>query len=90
MQALHVNPAVPTGSQDLRNAPCIVAIRLVAHRGECRADLACLKADHLKACSAGRRQLSRATREDRVSPDRVSGKLPCVELRTATRGNLTR
>jgi hypothetical protein len=45
-----MNAAVPARSQDLRDTASIIAIGLVAHRCERRTHLACLEADHLKAC----------------------------------------
>ena len=46
-----MDTTVPTGSQDLCDTASIIAIRLVTHRSECCAHLACFKADHLEAGS---------------------------------------
>ena len=46
--ALHVNRAEPTRPQDLGDAACIVAIRLVSHRAQRGAHLARLHANDVK------------------------------------------
>ncbi len=48
LPALHMNRAEPTRPQDLGDAAGIVAICLVAHRGERGADLARLHADNIE------------------------------------------
>lgn len=47
--ALHVNPAVPAGAQDLGDSTRIVSIGLVAHGRQRGGDLACLQADGFEA-----------------------------------------
>ena len=39
LKALHVDPAIPASSQDLRDTASIIAIRLVAHRSQRCTDL---------------------------------------------------
>jgi hypothetical protein len=48
LKALHMDPAIPAGSQDLRDTASIIAIRLVAHRSQRCTDLSGLEADHFE------------------------------------------
>src|SRR5215207_7332 len=48
LQTLYMDTAVPTSSQDLRDAARVIAISLVAHRCQRSADLARLEADNVE------------------------------------------